>query len=74
MVEPWMWRKSSSSVRPTNDCVEVAWTGERVMVRDSKRLRGPVLCFSPAGWQAFLGHTAAAPAPPVPARSTPGLA
>ncbi|MEU4686581.1 DUF397 domain-containing protein [Streptomyces xinghaiensis] len=67
MVEPWTWRKSSFSEE--NVCVEVAWNGGQAMVRDSKRLLGPVLCFSPAGWQAFIGHIVAAPAP---ARSTPG--
>ncbi|MZE78381.1 DUF397 domain-containing protein [Streptomyces xinghaiensis] len=67
MVEPWTWRKSSFSGENVPACVEVAWNGGQAMVRDSKSLRGPVLCFSPAGWQAFIQHLAAAPA-----RSTPG--
>ena len=48
------WRTSSYS-GANGDCVEVATTlaGE-VAVRDSKDPGGPVLHFSPAGWQAFI--------------------
>ena len=37
------------------DCVEVACTGESVLVRDSKDRRGPVVAFAPAVWESFLG-------------------
>jgi Domain of unknown function (DUF397) len=48
------WRKSSLST--TNGCVEVAFVGDRIAVRDSKqRGRGPVLEFTAAEWAAFLG-------------------
>ena len=48
------WRKSSLST--TNGCVEVAFVGDRVAVRDSKQQGGgPVLEFTAAEWAAFLG-------------------
>ena len=48
------WRKSSLST--TNGCVEVAFVGDRIAVRDSKQQgRGPVLEFTAAEWAAFLG-------------------
>jgi len=51
---PVEWRKSSFST--TNGCVEVAFAGDRIAVRDSKeRGRGPVLEFTAVEWEAFLG-------------------
>jgi hypothetical protein len=48
------WRKSSLST--TNGCVEVAFVGDRIAVRDSKqRGRGPVLEFTATERAAFLG-------------------
>ena len=48
------WRKSTLST--TNGCVEVAFVGDRIAVRDSKdRGRGPVLEFDRVEWNAFLG-------------------
>jgi hypothetical protein len=47
------WRKSTRS--GYNGCVEVAFVDGRVAVRDSKDKRGPVLLFSAAEWQAFMG-------------------
>jgi hypothetical protein len=48
------WRKSTFST--TNGCVEVAMAGDRIAVRDSKqRGSGPVLEFTAAEWDAFLG-------------------
>jgi Domain of unknown function (DUF397) len=48
------WRKSSLST--TNGCVEVAFVGDRIAVRDSKQQgRGPVLEFTATEWAAFLG-------------------
>ena len=54
MTEPiGPFRKSSYSGQE-NNCIEVATaTGGRA-VRDSKNQAGPVLAFTPAGWQAFL--------------------
>jgi hypothetical protein len=49
-----IWRKSSYSGTNGN-CVEVAWPGARVGVRDSKNATGPALEFSPVQWQVFLG-------------------
>jgi hypothetical protein len=48
-----VWRKSTSS--GMNGCVEVAFVGHHVAVRDSKDQQGPVLMFSAAEWRAFLG-------------------
>ncbi|HEX6075946.1 MAG TPA: DUF397 domain-containing protein [Micromonosporaceae bacterium] len=49
-----VWRKSS---RSGNDgaCVEVRHRGHAVDVRDSKNPSGPVLTFTRAEWEAFLG-------------------
>ncbi|WTP57481.1 DUF397 domain-containing protein [Streptomyces phaeochromogenes] len=55
----WAWRKSSASQAPSTDCVEVAWTGEAVLVRDSIRSRGSVVALGPTAWCAFLGLMAA---------------
>jgi hypothetical protein len=47
--------KSSLSFANGN-CVEIAsLAGGQVGVRDSKDIKGPVLRFSPAEWDAFLG-------------------
>jgi hypothetical protein len=46
------WRKSSRS--GATNCVEVAFAGPAVAVRDSKNADGPVLIFSTDGWTAFL--------------------
>jgi uncharacterized protein DUF397 len=47
------WRKSSYSGNG-GQCVEVAAI-DRVMVRDSKDITGPMLTVSPSAWQAFVG-------------------
>ncbi len=47
------WRKSSRS--GVNGCVEVAFVDGKVAVRDSKDRHGPVLVFTPAEWEAFVG-------------------
>ena len=47
------WRKSTRSAND-GECVEVATTGDRVAVRDSKNPAGAVLKYSPEAWQAFL--------------------
>lgn len=50
------WRKSSYSDGGQNNCVEVADNlPTAVPVRDSKFPHGPVLCFRPEVWTAFLG-------------------
>jgi hypothetical protein len=38
-------------------CVEVAFVGEAVAVRDSKNPQGPALVFTRAEWDAFLRGT-----------------
>jgi hypothetical protein len=48
------WRKSSFSSANGGQCVEVAGNLPGVVaVRDSKDPDGPVLVFTPGGWQAF---------------------
>ena len=49
---PAVWRKSSLS--GTNGCIEVAFFGDGVAIRDSKDRSGPMLTFSPTEWEAFL--------------------
>ncbi|TDD54762.1 DUF397 domain-containing protein [Saccharopolyspora elongata] len=54
------WRKSSRSVGSGQggNCLEVAFAGPAVAVRDSKDPGGPVLAFSASSWSAFLGRFA----------------
>ena len=49
------WRKSSRSGPNSDNCVEVAVTGDAIAVRDSKNPYGPALIFTPARWDAFVG-------------------
>lgn len=49
------WKKSSYSAA-NGDCVEVArLANDSVGVRDSKNIAQPVLGFTHAAWQAFVG-------------------
>jgi Domain of unknown function (DUF397) len=48
-----VWHTSSYSANG-GDCVEVAATPERVLVRDSKNPLGPALAVRTPSWQAFL--------------------
>lgn len=47
------WRKSTRSTDTAN-CVEVAFPGLAVGVRDSKNPAGPLLTFPAGTWSAFL--------------------
>ena len=49
------WIKSSLSYGNGN-CVEIAGlSGDIIMVRDSKHVKGPVLGFTTGEWDAFVG-------------------
>ncbi|MFF4508015.1 DUF397 domain-containing protein [Streptomyces sp. NPDC001401] len=56
MNDSWPWRRSSASDMAGNQCVEVAWTGRSVLVRDSKDVINGSLSFTPASWQSFVEH------------------
>jgi hypothetical protein len=47
------WRKSTYSSGNGGECVEVADYVNRVLVRDTKDRRGPVLRFTPSAWRRF---------------------
>lgn len=49
------WRKSSASGPHCDNCVEVAFVDDAIAVRDSKHPEGPVLLFTQAEWDAFVG-------------------
>ncbi|MEU7749686.1 MULTISPECIES: DUF397 domain-containing protein [unclassified Nonomuraea] len=48
------WRTSSLS-GGNGQCVEVAFIGQHVAVRDSKNPDAAVLIFTPGEWRAFTG-------------------
>ncbi len=51
-----IWFKSSKSNGGGGNCVETARTpGGGMAVRDSKDPNGPILMFTPAEWDAFVG-------------------
>jgi hypothetical protein len=49
-----VWRKSSRSGPYTDNCVEVAFVGGAIAVRDSKDPSAGVLVFTPGEWDAFV--------------------
>ncbi|MFF8322171.1 DUF397 domain-containing protein [Streptomyces bobili] len=52
------WFKSSHSTNDGPECVEVAFTGEAIRIRDSKNRQSPHLAFAPSEWAAFVSYTA----------------
>ena len=52
------WFKSSKSAN-NGQCVEVAFVGEQVAVRDSKNPTGPALLFTQDDWSAFIAGVTA---------------
>lgn len=53
-----VWRKSTYSGDNGGQCVELAFLGTAVGLRDSKNKgHGPILILTPAGWHAFLVET-----------------
>lgn len=46
------WRRSSHC--SSNACVEVAWTGDRVLLRDAKDPGRTPMEFTAAEWAAFV--------------------
>jgi hypothetical protein len=48
------WRKASRSGTTGGNCVEVAMLPCRVMIRDSKDPRGPIITVNASDWRSFL--------------------
>jgi Domain of unknown function (DUF397) len=53
MVNIMNWRKSSYSGDNSGNCVEVAGSGNRVLVRDTNDRNGAMLRLSPDAWHRF---------------------
>lgn len=49
-----IWRKSSRSLGGDNECVEVAFTADGVLVRDSRHRDGPTILLSREAWRALM--------------------
>ncbi|MFD9871618.1 DUF397 domain-containing protein [Streptomyces niveus] len=64
VTESWAWHKSSFSDAGADNCVEIAWDTDRVMIRDSRYPHRAVLGFSRAHWKAFFDHTRHTSHPP----------
>jgi len=50
-----VWRKSSQSGPNCDNCVEVAFVDDAILLRDSKNPQGAVLVFTQGEWDAFVG-------------------
>jgi hypothetical protein len=48
------WRKSTRSSPSGDNCVEVAFDGDAVAVRDTKNRDAAMLIFTSDEWQAFI--------------------
>ncbi|MFK3983092.1 DUF397 domain-containing protein [Micromonospora sp. NPDC050397] len=48
------WQRSTKSGAGDNNCVEVAYGDEGVLVRDSKDRSGPVLIVGRASWESMV--------------------
>jgi len=53
------WRKSSRSSPSGDNCVEVAFLGEAVAVRDSKAPDDGMIVFGATAWREFIAATKA---------------
>ena len=54
-TRPLSWKKSTASAGGA--CVEIAKTGEVILIRDSKDPSGSILSVSGKQWMAFLFDT-----------------
>ncbi len=52
-----VWRKSTRSSPSCDNCVEVAFVGGAIAVRDSKNPSAGFLVFTPDEWDAFVDGT-----------------
>jgi hypothetical protein len=48
------WRRSNRSATGSENCVEVAFVGGAIVVREAGNPAGPVLLFTPDEWDAFV--------------------
>ena len=49
-----VWHRSTRTGAFGDNCVEVAFVGGAIVVRDSKQPEGPRLVFTPQEWDAFV--------------------
>ncbi len=50
-----VWRSSSAGGADADNCVQVAFVDEAILLRDARHPEGPVLVFNQAEWDAFVG-------------------
>ncbi|MFD8448690.1 DUF397 domain-containing protein [Streptomyces coelicoflavus] len=48
------WFKSSYSGGSGTECVECAYMARGALIRDSKRIDGPILSATPTAWRRFI--------------------
>ena len=48
------WRRPRAGCGAESSCVEVAFAGDRVLVRNSRDTGGPVVAFDRVEWAAFV--------------------
>jgi hypothetical protein len=49
-----VWRSSSAGTGAEDNCVQVAFVDDAILLRDARHPEGPILVFDQAEWDAFV--------------------